>query len=66
MRILKNEFFYKILKAYDEGATKEELIALLGKGRAKKGMFLGDLKEGELEVGQIAALWSKIKRVRNC
>ena len=61
VRMLKNEFFYKILKAYDEGATKKDLIGLLGKGRAKKGMFLGDLKEGELEVGQIAASMSKIQ-----
>lgn len=61
VRMLKNEFFNQLMKAYNEGATKEELIALLGSGRAKKGMFLGDLKEGELEVGQISSSVNKIQ-----
>ncbi len=61
VRLLKNEFYNQIVAAYDKGATKEELQALLGKGRAKKGMFLGDLKEGELEVGQISANMDTIK-----
>ena len=61
VRLLKNEFYNKIISAYDRGASKEELIALLGKGRAKKGMFLGDLKDGELEVGQISATMDTIK-----
>ena len=61
VRLLKNEFYNQIVAAYDKGATKEELQALLGRGRAKKGMFLGDLKEGELEVGQISANMDTIK-----
>jgi enoyl-[acyl-carrier protein] reductase II len=61
VRLLKNEFYNQIVSAYDKGATKEELRALLGRGRAKKGMFMGELKEGELEVGQISALMDTIK-----
>ena len=61
VRLLKNEFYNQIVSAYDEGATKEELRALLGRGRAKKGMFLGDLEDGELEVGQISATMDTIK-----
>ena len=56
VRLLKNEFYNQIISAYNRGATKEELAALLGSGRAKKGMFLGNLKDGELEVGQISGL----------
>tara|TARA_Y200000002_G_scaffold176060_1_gene145176 strand:- start:3826 stop:4773 length:948 start_codon:yes stop_codon:yes gene_type:complete len=61
VRLLKNEFYNQIVSAYDKGATKEELQALLGRGRAKKGMFLGDLEDGELEVGQISATMDTIK-----
>ena len=61
VRLLKNEFYNQIVSAYDKGATKEELRALLGRGRAKKGMFLGNLEDGELEVGQISATMDKIK-----
>ena len=61
VRLLKNDFYNQIISAYDRGASKEELTALLGKGRAKKGMFLGDLKDGELEVGQISATMDTIK-----
>ena len=61
VRLLKNEFYNQIVSAYDKGATKEELRALLGRGRAKKGMFLGDLEDGELEVGQISATMDTIK-----
>ncbi len=61
VRLLKNEFYNQIISAYDRGASKEELAALLGRGRAKKGMFLGDLKDGELEVGQISATMDTIK-----
>ena len=61
VRLLKNEFYNQIVSAYDKGATKEELRALLGKGRAKKGMFLGNLEDGELEVGQISATMDTIK-----
>lgn len=61
VRLLKNEFYRKVEEAYQNNATVEELHALLGRGRAKKGMFEGDLIEGELEVGQVAGLISEIK-----
>ena len=61
VRLLKNEFYNQIISAYNRGATKEELVALLGRGRAKKGMFLGNLKDGELEIGQISAIMDTIK-----
>ncbi|MCR9228051.1 MAG: nitronate monooxygenase [Flavobacteriaceae bacterium] len=56
VRLLKNKFFNDIQKAYASGATKEELIELLGRARAKKGMFEGDMEEGELEIGQVSGL----------
>jgi enoyl-[acyl-carrier protein] reductase II len=56
VRLLKNVFFEQVREAEARGATKEELIALLGRGRAKKGMFEGDLEHGELEIGQVAAM----------
>lgn len=54
VRLLKNPFYQEIQSAYLQGASKEELEALLGRGRAKKGMFEGDMQEGELEIGQVA------------
>jgi enoyl-[acyl-carrier protein] reductase II len=60
VRLLKNKFFEDVMKAYEQGADKDELTALLGRGRAKKGMFEGDLTEGELEIGQVAALIDNI------
>lgn len=61
VRLVKNEFFQKLEKAYQANADVEELKALLGRGRAKKGMFEGDLIEGELEIGQVASLIHEIK-----
>jgi enoyl-[acyl-carrier protein] reductase II len=61
VRLLKNEFFDKLMQAYDNGSSKEELKELLGRGRAKKGMFMGDLVDGELEVGQVSAAMDEIK-----
>jgi len=61
VRLIKNEFYQKVENAYEQGASKEELIELLGKGRAKKGMFEGDLIDGELEIGQIAGLINQVK-----
>jgi enoyl-[acyl-carrier protein] reductase II len=61
VRLLKNDFYQAVKVAEANCATKEELQALLGRGRAKKGMFEGDLVEGELEIGQIASLISAIK-----
>jgi enoyl-[acyl-carrier protein] reductase II len=61
VRLIKNTFYQKLEKAYDEDASVEELNNILGRGRAKKGMFEGDLEEGELEVGQVASLIEEIK-----
>jgi enoyl-[acyl-carrier protein] reductase II len=60
-RLLKNPFFAELEKAYERCADKEEVAAILGRGRAKKGMFEGDLIEGELEIGQCSANFSEIK-----
>ena len=61
VRLLKNKFYTDVKRLYESTPTKEELSALLGRGRAKKGMFEGDLEEGELEIGQIAGLIHEIK-----
>ncbi|HHZ81843.1 MAG TPA: DUF561 domain-containing protein [Flavobacteriales bacterium] len=61
VRMVKNGFFEQISSAYQNGASVEELKILLGRGRAKKGMFEGDLDNGELEIGQISGLISEIK-----
>ena len=55
VRLIKNPFYDKILSLYKQGASKGELKEMLGRGRAKKGMFQGDLVEGELEIGQVSA-----------
>lgn len=60
VRLLKNNFYTQIEDAYNENASKQSLTDLLGRGRAKKGMFEGDLDNGELEIGQIAGLMSEI------
>ena len=56
VRLLKNGFFQKVQAAEQRGAPVEELKELLGRGRAKRGMYEGDLDEGELEIGQVSAL----------
>ncbi|HEX2608795.1 MAG TPA: nitronate monooxygenase [Flavisolibacter sp.] len=60
VRLLKNKFFSQVQEAESRGASSEELMALLGRARAKKGMFEGDMEEGELEIGQVAALVNRI------
>jgi enoyl-[acyl-carrier protein] reductase II len=60
VRLLKNPFFEQVQAAYAAGSSTEELKNLLGRGRAKKGMFEGDLNEGELEIGQIAGSFEEI------
>ncbi|MBL7724386.1 MAG: nitronate monooxygenase [Chitinophagaceae bacterium] len=60
VRLLKNDFFRQVQEAEIKGATIEELTTLLGRARAKKGMFEGDLKEGELEIGQVSAILDDI------
>lgn len=61
VRLLKNAFYQRVAAAEARGAGKEELQQILGRGRAKKGMFEGDLEEGELEIGQVAAMIREIK-----
>lgn len=62
-RMVKNDFYKQVEEAEARGASKEELRELLGKGRAKKGIFEGDLFEGELEIGQIASSVHKLQSV---
>jgi enoyl-[acyl-carrier protein] reductase II len=61
VRLLKNDFFRQVQEAESQCASKEVLETLLGRGRAKKGMFDGNLSEGELEIGQVSALINKIQ-----
>jgi enoyl-[acyl-carrier protein] reductase II len=60
VRLIKNKFYQDVQELYGKCASKEELVALLGRARAKRGMFEGDLNEGELEIGQIAGLIKEI------
>lgn len=55
-RLIKNDFYNTVQEAEDRGATVEEMRGILGRGRAKKGIFEGDLSEGELEIGQVSSL----------
>ncbi len=64
VRLLKNHFFKMVEQAQLKGASVEELKELLGRGRAKKGIFEGDLEEGELEIGQVSALIDRIMPVK--
>ncbi|MFD2603381.1 NAD(P)H-dependent flavin oxidoreductase [Flavobacterium suzhouense] len=61
VRLIKNKFFHDVVALYAKAPTVDDLKALLGRARAKKGMFEGDLEEGELEIGQIAGLIHEIK-----
>jgi len=61
VRLLKNEFYDRVAELYKTGPTPEELKELLGRARAKRGMFEGDLVEGELEIGQVSGLIHNIK-----
>ncbi len=61
VRLLKNEFYTEIQKAYERGASVDELKMILGRARAKKGMFEGDMNQGELEIGQVSSAISEIK-----
>ena len=58
--MMKNDFFKQVQEAELKGATVDELASLLGRARAKKGMFEGDLAQGELEIGQVSALLNDI------
>ncbi|MFT4674096.1 MAG: enoyl-[acyl-carrier protein] reductase II [Saprospiraceae bacterium] len=61
VRLLKNKFFDDVMELYKTNPSKEQLIKLLGRARAKRGMFEGDLEDGELEIGQVAGLIHDIK-----
>lgn len=61
VRLIKNDFQKRIQEAEDKGAPAEELVTILGRARAKKGMFEGDMIEGELEIGQISSFIKDIK-----
>lgn len=63
VRLIKNHFYNEVLQKYSDGATADELKDFLGKGRSKKGMFEGDLINGELEIGQVASLINSIPTV---
>ncbi len=64
VRLMKNPFFDLVQEAYEKCASKEELSSLLGRGRAKKGMFEGDLTNGELEIGQVSGSINQIKSAK--
>lgn len=63
VRLIKNKFYEEVQALYETGPTAEQLKDLLGRARAKRGMFEGDLEDGELEIGQIAGLIHDIKPV---
>lgn len=63
VRLVKNKFFYELEEIYKQGKDKDALIEKLGKRRAKRGMFEGDLEDGELEIGQSSALIDEILTV---
>jgi enoyl-[acyl-carrier protein] reductase II len=60
VRLIRNRFYQQVAEAEGKGATVNELKELLGRGRAKKGMFEGNLEEGELEIGQVSSLLDRI------
>lgn len=61
VRLIKNDFYKAVQLAEDKGAGASDLIEILGRARAKKGMYEGDMQEGELEIGQVSALIKEIK-----
>lgn len=61
VRLLKNKFYHDVAELYSKGPSIDELKTLLGRARAKRGMFEGDLNEGELEIGQVSGLIQDIK-----
>ena len=63
VRLIKNKFFNEVQQMYQQGTTAQELKEHLGRGRSKKGMFEGDLEDGELEIGQVSGLIQQIQPV---
>jgi enoyl-[acyl-carrier protein] reductase II len=64
VRLIKNKFFIELQDAYELGASKTKIVELLGRARAKKGMFEGDLDNGELEIGQVSSLINEISTAK--
>ncbi len=64
VRLIRNKFYQEVKAMEDKGASREEIYELLGHGRAKKGMFEGDLDEGELEIGQVSGMISELMPAR--
>ena len=60
VRLIRNKFYQQVMAAEQRGGSVDELKELLGRGRAKKGMFEGNLEEGELEIGQVSSLLDSI------
>lgn len=58
--MIKNDFYRQVQELEDQGASADDLRLLLGRGRSKRGIFEGDLSEGELEIGQIASMIREI------
>ena len=65
VRLVRNAFYKQVQDAETRGASQEELMEVLGRGRAKKGMFEGDLEEGELEIGQVSAAVRQIQSAKD-
>lgn len=65
VRLIKNDFYNRVATVYQNGGSVEDLKTLLGRGRAKKGMFEGDTVEGELEIGQVSGLINDIKPAKD-
>jgi enoyl-[acyl-carrier protein] reductase II len=63
-RLIKNKFFEQVDAAEQSGASKEELQEILGKGKAQQGIFLGDIENGELEIGQVCSIIRDIPTVK--
>lgn len=61
VRLIKNAFYQQVADAEAKGANPDELAAILGRGRAKKGMYEGNMDDGELEIGQIAAILDEVQ-----
>ncbi len=61
VRLMKNQFYKLVMDAEDNCATNDELVDILGRARAKRGMFEGDMNEGELEIGQVSSIIKEIK-----
>lgn len=64
VRLLKNKFYEQVKDAESKGASRDEMVQILGRARAKKGIFEGDMDEGELEIGQVSGMISKVQSAK--